>query len=100
MCERESDPEWIRTRTAAMKPTGVRDVHLRLDQHALRRDGGGAFSMGVDWSLVRHWGGGEHQQLIKQQSGVPEPVKDHLNLRTTTDGDLLPPAGEEQGVQQ
>lgn len=34
--------------------TRVGEVHLRLDQHALRWNGGGAFTVSVDWSLVRY----------------------------------------------
>lgn len=32
----------------------VWEMHLRLDQHALGRDGSRAVAVGVDWSLVRH----------------------------------------------
>lgn len=34
---------------------GVWEMHLRLDKHALGRDGSRAVAVGVDWSLVRHW---------------------------------------------
>lgn len=58
----------------------VWEMHLWLDQHALGRDGSRAVAVGVDWSLVRHWGRERGQNRGSERESETLQVAMHRNI--------------------